>query len=492
MGGILGAEVVLLPSVYAPGARRHPRILGMIAFDTPFLGMHPGIVSSGIASIFRPASPPTPASSADTPPEELDPIFAQRPARNFTITPSKKPGNPWESTLHFIAKHHENLMQATGTYLMSHLEFAACLADPIGLKTRYTQIRGLDDGLPMPDGGVDRVRFANYYTISYGRDKATVVNPPPPVPTEEDMVGPSRNQGHNFDVESGLEASVAQLAIVGAGLPVKAHSPTPSAASSMQSMQELEPEPMSPLSQVSSAPKDPPPLHLDVANPSVEVDPRTPIAPNVDDVEALFPPVSAPPAEPILQAIPENVEKQHRKALEKENKRLHAEYERQLKEHAKLVKAREKAIAKEREKVTKEREKERKQKEKEDKEKERLEEQERRRQQGEEEKQERQLEMELQKEKEKAEKKNKPPRQRKFCIIPSQQDATWTPVEMKGVDEVGAHCGLFFVGEVYAKLVGDVADRIEGWVDDERTRKLVEQTRDWEGGNGYPAEKRTR
>jgi hypothetical protein len=485
MGGILGAEVVLLPSVYNPGARRHPRILGMIAFDTPFLGMHPGIISSGIASIFRPASP-TPVSSEDASSEDLDPLFAQRPLRNFTITPSKKPANPWESTLHFIAKHHENLMQATGTYLMSHLEFAACLADPIGLKNRYTRIRALDDGLPTPDGSADRVRFANYYTISYGRDQGTVTNPPPPVPTEEDIIGDSSKQGHNFDVESGLEASVAQLAIVGAGIPVKAHSRTPS-ATSMQSMHELDPEPMSPMSQVSSASKDPPQVLLpnsDVANPlSVEIVPPTPIVP-ADGVEALFPPVSAPPAEPVPQTILEDVDKQQRKALEKENKRLRTEYERQLKEHTKLVKAREKAIAKEREK-------QRKQKEKEDKEKERLEKEEERRQQDEAERQERHKQKELEKELQKAEKKNKPPRQRKFCIIPSQPDATWTPVEMKGVDEVGAHCGLFFVGEVYAKLVGDVADRIEGWVNDERTRRLVEQTRDWECGSGYSTEKGT-
>lgn len=38
---------------------------------------------------------------------------------------------------------------------------------------------------------------------------------------------------------------------------------------------------------------------------------------------------------------------------------------------------------------------------------------------------------------------------------------------MKGVDEVGAHCGLFFVDERYERLVGDVAGRVEGWVKEE-------------------------
>jgi len=35
---------------------------------------------------------------------------------------------------------------------------------------------------------------------------------------------------------------------------------------------------------------------------------------------------------------------------------------------------------------------------------------------------------------------------------------------MENVDEVGAHCGLFFVDERYERLVGEVADRVEMWV----------------------------
>jgi len=53
-------------------------------------------------------------------------------------------------------------------------------------------------------------------------------------------------------------------------------------------------------------------------------------------------------------------------------------------------------------------------------------------------------------------------------------------VEMMGVDEVGAHCGLFFLGDVYERLVGDVAGKIEGWVREEGTRLVSEE----EGGGG--------
>ena len=63
----------------------------------------------------------------------------------------------------------------------------------------------------------------------------------------------------------------------------------------------------------------------------------------------------------------------------------------------------------------------------------------------------------------------KTPRDRKFCTLPprgvdGQVDACWKRVFMEGVDEVGAHCGLFFVGRHYEGLVADVGGRVEGWV----------------------------
>lgn len=70
------------------------------------------------------------------------------------------------------------------------------------------------------------------------------------------------------------------------------------------------------------------------------------------------------------------------------------------------------------------------------------------------------------------EKEKKPPKDRKFCTLPpkdsqGQRDPCWPRVFMKDVDEVGAHCGLFFVDERYERLVGDVSERIEGWVKDQ-------------------------
>lgn len=56
MGGLLAAEAATDEANYDaqgqyPGAKPR-RIVGMMAFDTPYLGMHPHVVISGIASLF--------------------------------------------------------------------------------------------------------------------------------------------------------------------------------------------------------------------------------------------------------------------------------------------------------------------------------------------------------------------------------------------------------------------------------------------------------
>lgn len=73
--------------------------------------------------------------------------------------------------------------------------------------------------------------------------------------------------------------------------------------------------------------------------------------------------------------------------------------------------------------------------------------------------------------------KNKKKKNKKFCTLPSKvdgvKDPTWVDVYMDGMDEVGAHCGLFFSGPHYDKLVGDVASRVIGWVQDDLTKKAI-------------------
>lgn len=54
MGGLLAAEAATDP-FNAPGsypATKPRRIVGVIAFDCPYLGMHPHVIVTGIASLF--------------------------------------------------------------------------------------------------------------------------------------------------------------------------------------------------------------------------------------------------------------------------------------------------------------------------------------------------------------------------------------------------------------------------------------------------------
>ncbi len=74
-------------------------------------------------------------------------------------------------------------------------------------------------------------------------------------------------------------------------------------------------------------------------------------------------------------------------------------------------------------------------------------------------------------------KDDKPKRDKKFCMLPpeygGQRDKCWIRVYMEGVDEVGAHCGLFFQGPQYESLVGNVGEKIRQWVEDDAARRAA-------------------
>lgn len=211
MGGLLSAEVALLaqPSERRQSQLQH-RILGTINFDVPFLGMHPGVIKSGLASIFSPA-PETPkpqakagpgnasstgASSAATgdymtqgrvpptlPPRRVDTLYDPQQAdpnynpafENDVVLPVRK---GWEKVWHFVNKHSDNITAATKQLVTSHLEFGGVMANYSELKLRYARIRALEEQNESVRrsvlGGIEsppRVRFVNYYTASTGRPK---------------------------------------------------------------------------------------------------------------------------------------------------------------------------------------------------------------------------------------------------------------------------------------------------------------------------------
>lgn len=67
MGGLLAADAATgphnNPDQY-PGAKPK-RIIGVVAFDTPYLGMHPHVVISGIASLLPKGNEPGKEGQSD-------------------------------------------------------------------------------------------------------------------------------------------------------------------------------------------------------------------------------------------------------------------------------------------------------------------------------------------------------------------------------------------------------------------------------------------
>jgi len=209
MGGLLSADVVLLPS-YSPAtgqAFRH-RMLGTVNFDVPFLGLHPGVIGSGIASLFRPAEqqseaqgntgsqPPLTSPTSITLDSNVEDTSSSSSGRKRHDTLYSQPEDPnfnpayfndvnlkvrkgWKNFAHFVNKHSDSLRQATTQYVKSHIEFGSAMADYPSLRARYSKIRALEDedelvrrtALARPARSVPRVRFVNYYTASTGRPK---------------------------------------------------------------------------------------------------------------------------------------------------------------------------------------------------------------------------------------------------------------------------------------------------------------------------------
>lgn len=567
MGGILSTEVALLKS---------HRILGTINFDTPFLGMHPGVIASGLGSLFRPAldSPvPKPTedegvgrvvtrtatdegiqSSSSTSyfgPDSSSSATLMRTESSSTATlpissssslglPVKDPyydppfvndirlpqRSGWANALHFINKHSDGLSKATQSYVKSHLEFGGAMADYNGLKKRYEKVRALED---VDSQQQTRIRFVNYYTASTGRPKKPKSNPVSRIQTNQLDSQMSITEEGMQDL--GLEGPHGQRPPLfprfsidkpdGSVVPTQGAEDTDDeflsagegrsddegvASDTSHAMDHMDPAPMTDDERTQS------PNEADGA-PMLETETsETPSEPGLSKPPSLtslpqptqkvpnLPPVPAEPEEPSPFDPTLYTDKDTRKLAERDHARQVKAYKQAVKDHkralsdrCKFLEKREKNAAKEREKQIKAEDKERLKLEKRTMEK------------GEREraKVERSEEQRLEKEKARLQKEElrmkaenaklaadksipipdgetelpnpkakpeKPKRDKKFCMLPPRLngriDPCWIRVFMPGVDEVGAHCGLFFVdGDRYQRFVSDVAERIVGWVE---------------------------
>lgn len=572
MGGLLAADIALV--------FRH-RIVGIVNFDVPFLGMHPGIVKAGLGSLFSPAPTPqdamVPDPDAGKKPSRMSTLFNPKPS-----DPNYNPSFPndvqlpirkgWDNTLHWLTKHYnDGLRQATKGLVKSHLEFGGAMADYRELKERYAKVRALEDEddrkraeAYSPARSVPRVRFVNYYTASTGRPKKpkSPKSPRSPSPSSHHSL---QNQDSGLSIPPTKGSTLCQHS-------QHELSDSDSTASSQMEMTHIHPDPITDSPRASldeqkhgrsdsvSRDAQQPPVAVGSGHGSAA---GSDAAPNLPEI----PPI---PKEPPFVDLMQLTNKAERKAAEKE-------HDRALKEYQKAVKARNKTInerTKMEEKWEKQREHDR-QVEKNKSAETKMREAEARQRQAEADQRRKEAESRMtDAEREAAglnkrpdltttaaasssrsleedigaidlntanipqqssqtpyahydfsrsaimsqappddrasltdsgytlsttttsqtsrppmshsdsgtpaKKPQKPKKLGKFCMLPptdaqGNKDPTWVRVLMEGMDEVTAHTSLFFVNDTYERLVGDVGDRIEDWVREADSVRLVRE-----------------
>ncbi|RAH69337.1 uncharacterized protein BO66DRAFT_412185 [Aspergillus aculeatinus CBS 121060] len=158
LGGILAADVALLPSPF-PSQSSH-RILGLVNFDVPFLGLHPHVIPTGLRGLWQPKQPNAEAAEIgqqDTTLSDIDlcaataaasagPLFDPPFANDVHLVERDR----IDGMLHFIHKNHHDLPRSIYKRLVSSQ-----------LRRRYRQLKALGmEEYPR------RVHWINYYTLS--------------------------------------------------------------------------------------------------------------------------------------------------------------------------------------------------------------------------------------------------------------------------------------------------------------------------------------
>lgn len=572
MGGLLTAEAVLLPP-YSPAtgqAFRH-RILGTINFDVPFLGLHPGVIGSGIASLFRPApEPPSTDIRGDAPSvpssptsttlnTDVDSVLSDASGRERRDTLYTQPDDPnfnpaysndvnikvrkgWRNFAHFVTKHSDGLRKATQQYVKSHIEFGGAMADYPSLKARYSKTRALEDedealrrnALNRQARTVPRVRFVNYYTASTGRPKKEK-SPSPSRSSEGGTLQPPETEMKRMSVSTSPSGSRSssrsprisieeqrddgEIVVKEVIDPMASPPPPPEQEGEEQGMQAEEGSIASP---TESVPETASILSKTTSTLAADPDFQLPNLPPIPEE-----PTEPPPLDSTLYP-----DKDAQKLAQKQYERTVKAYKQAIKDRNEAIRDREKLIEKLKKAAAKGEARKLKENSnaKQDTDKSissppaasddsdqgpstsgegnKTAESDRTERVGSKSLDTYQLSQQstipdssstlispsttsfrdsttsttsLSPAASNPDPSTtpRPKKDRKFCMLAKDGqghvDACWVRVYMKDVDEVGAHCGLFFFSDSYERLVGDVAGRIEEWVREDATRRMVEE-----------------
>jgi len=223
MGGSLASEAIILLSRIT---FKH-NISGIIGLDSPFLGVHPHVVASGVAGLVKPVTPTKVTVHLDRPTGETDSaststlsipdtlMYSESNSSQSSVdlpplrtpSPAPQPENEekksnfkktFTKTVTTIYKHRHELGSAGPRYLWSHLEYGHILLDPAELKEQYDQLRKLP------------IKFVNYYTTiprknSEKRDRVFCSLP--------ESVGRSMDGWEEIEMEPEMDEPTAHSAI---------------------------------------------------------------------------------------------------------------------------------------------------------------------------------------------------------------------------------------------------------------------------------------
>ncbi|KAG8937229.1 hypothetical protein FRC03_008252, partial [Tulasnella sp. 419] len=166
LGGFVVAEAALQYKI-KPGSSQ---IIGLLACDVPYLGIHPHVIVSGIVSLF-----PNKGAESEHAMNDTDKISVAHPSDNgspksINGSSSALPASPksvssrlselsiapfidltpgptmWENTLHFFKKHADEPLLAMKNWAVSHWEHGSMLLDLEELRSRYKRLESWRGG----------------------------------------------------------------------------------------------------------------------------------------------------------------------------------------------------------------------------------------------------------------------------------------------------------------------------------------------------------
>lgn len=180
MGGLMAADVALLHD----GAKPKHKILGLVNFDTPFLGLDPGVFSAGLATLFQ-KNDETPEELVDQQKALVFEAVCNDPNFNPPDHPCPKSNAQWRNdadlperglikgikhcTQKKIAKEKKRAdkhsLKSRISAFGAPIKFASGVRNHSELQRRYQRLTDLEKA----GHGPERLRFINYYTSSTSR-----------------------------------------------------------------------------------------------------------------------------------------------------------------------------------------------------------------------------------------------------------------------------------------------------------------------------------